>query len=213
MKIREIILRTSQLAATTAFYTHTLQLPLLRESANSVSFQAGSSVLIFEQSDTIASPVYHVAFNIPQNRLPEAIQWLQGATTLLPVTGNSPISDFPHWNAHAVYFYDNNGNLLELIARHDLKNDAAKWQVECISELGIATATPTRYADELIRDYQLPVFSKQPRLEQFTALGDEEGLLIIVAEERNWYPTAIPARHFPASITIEYNGNVTTLSV
>jgi len=213
MKIREITLNTSQLAATTAFYTHTLQLPVIRESANSVSFQAGSSVLTFEQSDTVASPVYHVAFNIPQNRLPEAIQWLQATTTLLPVTPDSAVADFPHWNAHAVYFYDNNGNLLELIARHDLKNEAEKWQIAGISEIGIATPTPTRYADELIRDYQLPVFAKQPRLEQFTALGDDEGLLIIVAEARNWYPTAIPAQHFPARVTIEYNGNVHTLSV
>jgi hypothetical protein len=30
------------------------------------------------------------------------------------------MATFGNWNAQAVYFYDNNANLLELIALHDL---------------------------------------------------------------------------------------------
>ena len=32
--------------------------------------------------------------------------------------------DFSHWNAHSVFFYDPAGNVVEYIARHDLKNAA-----------------------------------------------------------------------------------------
>jgi hypothetical protein len=60
--------------------------------------------------------VLHFTFNIPHNQLDAAISWLQQFTSLLPVPGNGHIATFESWNAHAVYFYDNNGNLLELIA-------------------------------------------------------------------------------------------------
>ena len=213
MKIREIILSTHNLTATTTFYTQSLQLPVISESSRHISLQAGSSILTFEQQETATAPVYHVAFNIPHNQLPEAIQWLQTFTTLIPVTGSSHIADFSNWDAQAVYFYDNNGNLLELIARHGLENESAKLYIDSISELGVVTTDPTGYADRLISTYGLPVFSRQPRLEQFTALGDDNGLLIIVAAGRNWFPTNVPAQYFPAVITIENNGNATTLSL
>lgn len=213
MKIREIILGTHHIAATAAFYTRSLQLPVISESSRHISLQAGSSILTFEEQATATAPVYHIAFNIPHNQLPEAIQWIQTFTTLLPVTNNSPIADFSNWNAHAIYFYDNNGNLLELIARHELANESQQLYIDCISELGLVTTDPTVYADRLINDHGLPVFSRQPRLEQFTALGDDNGLLIIVKAERNWFPTTVPAQYFPVTITLENNGNATTLSL
>lgn len=213
MKIREIILGTHHLSATAAFYTHSLQLPVISEGGRHISLQAGSSILTFEQQETATAPIYHIAFNIPHNQLSEAIQWLQTFTALLPVTSNSHIADFSNWDAHAVYFYDNNGNLLELIARHGLENESTQLHIECISELGVVTTDPTAYADQLINTYRLPVFSRQPRLEQFTALGDDNGLLIIVKAGRNWFPTTVPAQYFPATITLENNGNATTLSL
>ena len=213
MKIREIILGTHNITATAAFYIHSLQLPVIGEGARHISLQAGSSILTFEQQETATAPVYHVAFNIPHNQLQEAIQWLQTFTTLLPVTDNSHIAGFSNWNAHAVYFYDNNGNLLELIARHGLENESTQLYIDCISELGAVTEAPTDYADRLISTYGLTVFSRQPRLEQFTALGDDNGLLIIVKAGRNWFPTSVPAQYFPATITLENNGNTITLSL
>jgi len=213
MKIREIILGTHNITATAVFYTQSLQLPVISEGGRHISLQAGSSILTFEQQETATPPIYHIAFNIPHNQLQEAIQWLQNFTTLLPVTDSSHIADFSNWNAHAVYFYDNNGNLLELIARHGLENASAQLHIDCISELGVVTENPTAYADQLISRYGLTVFSRQPRLEQFTALGDDNGLLIIVKEGRNWFPTSVPAQYFPATITLENNGNATTLSL
>jgi catechol-2,3-dioxygenase len=211
MTIKEISLITNDINGTTTFYTTNLQLPILYQSVNRISFQAGASVLTYEQQTTTTQPVYHFAFNIPHNQLDAAINWLQQFTTLLPVPDNSYIANFESWNANAVYFYDNNGNLLELIARHDLKNDADLLSVSGISEIGIVTASVPEYADQIISMYKLPVFAKQPRMELFTALGDDNGLLIIAAKSRNWFPSQIPAQPFPARVTIENNGETNTL--
>lgn len=213
MNIKEINLYTNDIAATTTFYTTKLQLPILRQSSNSISFQAGASVLTFEQQTTILHPVYHFAFNITPDFLEDAISWLQQITHLLPVTDNNYIATFDNWNAQAVYFYDNNGNLLELIARHDLPKEATNFAITGISEIGIAAAAVPEYADQLIDTWHLPVFAKQPRMEAFTALGDDHGLLIIAAQGRNWFPTQIPAQPFPATVTIEYNGETNSFAL
>jgi hypothetical protein len=34
-------------------------------------------------------------------------------------------------------------------------------------------------------------------------LGDDEGLFIIVTENRNWYPTNKPSAIFPLEVTVE----------
>ena len=34
------------------------------------------------------------------------------------------IVDYSHWNAHSIFFLDPGGNVVEYIARHDLKNGA-----------------------------------------------------------------------------------------
>lgn len=213
MNIKEISIYTNDIVQTTAFYTTKLQLPILRQSSNSISFQAGTSVLTFEQQTAITHPVYHFAFNITPDLLEEAIAWLQQITTLLPVTADSHIATFDNWNAHAVYFFDNNGNLLELIARHDLPKEANTLTIINISEIGIAAAAVPAYADQLISTWHLPVFAKQPRMEAFTALGDDNGLLIIAAQGRNWFPTQIPAQPFPATVTIEHNGETNTFAL
>jgi hypothetical protein len=67
------------------------------------------------------------------------------------------------------------------------------------------------YADQIICTYKLPVFAKQPGMELFTAPGDDNGLLIIAAESRNWFPAQKPAQPFPGTVTIENNGETNIL--
>ena len=43
--------------------------------------------------------------------------------------------------------------------------------------------------------YSLSYFDKQPPLPKFRAMGDDEGLFVIVPEHRNWYPTDKPSGH------------------
>lgn len=203
MKIREIKLATNELNQTVSFYTQTLGFAIVQRTDHHVSFQAGTSILTFIADNSCTQPIYHFAFNIPHNQLSEGIDWLTKRVPLLPVTQETHIAGFKNWNANAVYFTDNNGNLLEFIARHDLNNSShevfSAASVQCISEIGIAVQCVPAYAAGLDVGY----FSKQPPQEKFAALGDDEGLLILAEENRNWFPTNIPAGRFPLEIAFD----------
>lgn len=203
MKIKEIKIATNDLTQTVSFYTQALELTIDQRSDNSVSFKAGDSTLTFVENSNCNKPIYHFAFNIPHNQLSEAMDWLAGRVSLLPVTPESHIAAFKQWNANAVYFTDTNGNLLEFIARHDLNNERntafSGSSIECISEIGIAVESVPGYIAQLEVDY----FAKQPPQEKFAALGDDNGLLIIAEENRNWFPTDIPAGRFPMEVDFD----------
>ncbi|MVT12621.1 VOC family protein [Chitinophaga tropicalis] len=210
MRIKRIELLTNDIIQTKLFYTRTLQFSIQYETNNSISFKTGASILTFRQDNSILSPVYHFAFNIPHNQLEEAIIWMTGKAELLSVTSESKTADFSHWNANAVYFSDNSGNILELIARHDLDNGSdtpfSSDSIQCISEIGIAVDNVPLFMDCAIKDHGLNIFSKQQPQEKFAALGDDNGLLIIAETDRNWFPTSVPARKFPTGIVLG-NGN------
>lgn len=201
MKIKEIKLATNDLSQTVSFYTQTLGLTILQQTDKDVRLIAGASILTFTQNSTTTKPIYHFAFNIPHNQLAEATDWLLGQNIpLLPVTPDTNIADFSNWNANAIYFHDNNGNLLEFIARHDLNNNSntpfSAASIQCISEIGLAVPNVPAYTAQL----DVTFYTKQPPLEKFAALGDDEGLLIIAEEKRNWFPTNIPAEQFPLEV-------------
>eukprot|EP01133_Synstelium_polycarpum_P012536 gene12536-14715_t len=206
MDIQEIKIETKALEATLSFYTELLGLELLYKSKERICISAGTSVLTFIKSKGPEHPVYHIAFNIPPGQLQQSIDWLHGKADLLPVTESNVVAAFENWNANAVYFLDNNGNLLEFIARHDLSvasdEPFSGHSILCISEIGVVTEQVPQLANRLMSTYGLPVFSKQPRADNFTALGDDSGLLILVENRRNWFPTKIPAEKFPLSILI-----------
>ena len=125
---------------------------------------------------------------------------------------NGIIANFESWNAKAIYFYDNNNNIVEFIARHDLNNATEKpfdtSIIESISEIGIVTEKPIELAENLIESSGLYYFDKSTKNEQFAALGNDNGLFIIVETNRKWYPTEHKAeRHF-CRVNIEIDGNI-----
>lgn len=207
MDIKEIILRTASLHETADFYGQKLGFKQVYRDAATLKYAAGTSILSFTEDVNCGQPVYHFAFNIPENQLEQAIAWADGKLNLIPVTAESVVAGFEHWNADAIYFYDNNGNLLEFIARHDLENIStvrfSAGSVLCISEIGIVCEAVSSFADELMDNYQLPVFSKQPRQDNFTVMGDDHGLLILVEQGRNWFPSKVPAGRFPMEIYLD----------
>jgi catechol-2,3-dioxygenase len=217
MEIQELILQTKNLAATISFYKDILDMQVLTKADNYVRFAAGNSILTFQESDLLHNPVYHFAFNIPENQITEAIKWTMCRVELLPVTETSKIADYKQWNAHAIYFQDNNGNVLEFIARHDLRNtslnDFSAAAIQCISEIGLVTAEVPEYTDQLMGSYALSLFSKQPRQENFAALGDDHGLFIIVGNERCWFPTAIRSEKYPLKIIFSNGGSSDHLKI
>ena len=211
MKILEIEIQTDNIKETETFYSEILGLQLVNKNQNSISFKAGQSKLTFIKSDNI-NPKYHFAFNIPNNKLEEAILWAKSRLRLIENDENGIIANFESWNANAIYFYDNNNNIVEFIARFDLENSTEKpfdiSVIESISEIGIVTDKPLDLAETLIESYNLVYFNKSKKSEKFAALGNDNGLFIIVETNRKWYPTEQKAKKYFSRIKIEVDSLV-----
>lgn len=206
MKIKNITLETTDIKGTITFYTKILGLDLIKFNENSAIIKIGESTLSFIKNDSQEKPIYHFAFNIPSNKLFEAIEWSKDKLELIKENEDIIISNFEKWNANSVYFYDNNGNLLEFIARKDINNNSIEPfganQILNISEIGIVVEKPDEYGKYLIEKYNLHLFEKNDNNSIFTAIGDDEGLLIIVIMKRNWYPTQISSKSYKTEIEL-----------
>lgn len=215
MKLDQIEIKTNDIQKTKAFYETVFGLFILENDEKSITFQAGTSILKFIE-DSQFNSVYHFAFNIPENQLEEAILWCKNKVDLIVLEDKSVITHFENWNAHSVYFFDHNDNLLEFIARHDLNNEQVgefnSASILNISEIGIVTESPLKLGNQLIEEHGLHFFSQNTNTEKFAAIGDHEGLLILVQPNRNWYPTQIPSESNPIRVSIENNENLIELS-
>ena len=125
MNILEIQLLSTDIIQTKKFYHDILGIKILHTDDSSIKFSAGLSTLVFRKTYK-ENPFYHFAFNIPANKFEEAHTWASQRVQLLPITPGNTIADFKSWNAKAFYFYDNNQNIVEFIARFDLDNNSDK---------------------------------------------------------------------------------------
>ena len=204
MQLREISLQTKNVSAVYNFYASVLGLPVFEDSKR-MTVTAGSTTLHFDAAID-SEPYYHFAFNIPSTKIEEAARWLLGKVELLWIDEyQSEIAEFTTWNARSVYFFDAAGNIVEFIARADLNDHPAEAfsaaQIRSASEIGLVFPAEQfeEKVNELMQRFQLKYFSKQPPMKHFRALGDDEGVFIVVPEKRNWYPTNIAGGIFPGS--------------
>lgn len=203
MKIVELQLETHCLPELKKFYTEILELPLLEERKRSFSFQAGTTKIKFYKAEPSEKPFYHFAFNIPENRFKEAKMWLSGRTALIEKDGRDEFK-FESWNADALYFYDPAGNIVEFIARHSLANRSdEKFSAKSIlgvSEIGYVVEDVRLFSKHIKEELNLELFDGDER--QFAAVGDEEGLLIVVPIDRGWFPVDKPAEIHPVTVDV-----------
>lgn len=217
MNIDNIEISTTELDATKDFYENILNLPIIESDSKSISIKIGSSILKFVKSIEKRTSIYHLAFNIPENKLSEVIKWCKNRVELIKKEDAVLVADFETWNANAVYFYDNNKNLLEFISRKDLNNSETEIfnskQILNISEIGIVKENPLEFGNLLIEKFGLNLFKKNQNSELFTAIGDDNGLLIIVKANRNWYPTEIPAKSNWTKIKLTNNDQSSIIEI
>ena len=111
---KAVTLFTNQLNELKSFYQNILEMPLIKDGADSFTLRIGSSTLTFKASHLPAA--YHFAFNIPGTHMAEAKKWLQERVELNREDGNDEIY-YKSFDADAVYFDDPAGNVVEFIGR------------------------------------------------------------------------------------------------
>ena len=190
------LLSGAPLSAMRAFYAKTLDLRIMEERADRFTVEAGETRLTFVASsatETGRAPFYHFAFNIPENKILKALEWQKARTPLLPIPERNraagypaEVVDYSHWNAHSIFFLDPAGNVVEYIARHDLKNgDTAPFgwsDILYASEIGIVVDDVVSTAAKVSQ--VAAVTQYKGGSDQFTAVGDEYGLLLIMKRGR-----------------------------
>ena len=206
MIIKELSLYTNLIEELKEFYTQALELVLIKEDESSFAVSCRDSVLVFTITNDIKDPFYHFAFNIPENRFSHAKEWISRKTELIKLEGDDEF-DFRSWNAHSLYFYDPSGNIVELIARHNLNNasdeEFSGKSILSVSEAGFPVEDVDKFFSEVNKEFKIPLFSGDRSA--FCAAGDDSGLFIIVSKGRKWFPDCGVAEIFPLLITISSN--------
>ena len=188
--IREVHLQTAvEIELLVSFYSDTLGFKTLKKNVNQCSFQIGQSILKFDRCNTDDQPHYHFAFNIAEKKIKSAASWMNSKSieiisppdhlTQVPEY-NRDIVYFRHWDAHAIFFYDPAGNVVEFIARHTLPDEGEAAfsikDVHFISEIAFVADDVPALSDEIANSCGIAPYSSQSA--EFAALGSERGLVL-----------------------------------
>ena len=215
--IREIeLLSGVSLAELKAFYSGRLGLVARHDSPERLTLQAGATNLTFVPAGRAdARPFYHFAFNIPENKILDALRWQQERSPMLPIPPRNraagypaSVVDYSHWNAHSVFFLDPAGNVVEYIARHDLANAApgpfTERDILHASEIAFVV-DDVRSGASAVRDVGA-LAQYRGGDDNFMAIGDEHGLLLVMRRGRilnfDSSSTEKAAGIFPTQVTI-----------
>lgn len=193
-RIRRLeLLSSAALAEMKDFYHGSLGLRVAAEGPERLTIDAGQTRLTFTKAAAGERPFYHFAFNIPENKVLAAHRWQKKRTPLLPIPKSlrdpkypDDVVNYSHWNAHSLFFFDPAGNVVEYIARHDLKNaaggDFGSADILYASEIAFVVddvATAAAKLTEVAGAGQYKGAS-----DQFAAVGDEYGLLLVMKRGR-----------------------------
>jgi catechol-2,3-dioxygenase len=207
MEIKELKIYSSKIKEQADFYSKVLGLSVIKLTEDNVLLEFGKSILNIEfKAETTA---YHFAINIPSNKEYEALEWLKSRVGILKEEGNE-IQDFDFWNAKAIYFYDKDKNIVELIARKNLNNLSNQKfdsnQFLQISEIGLPTLNIENEFKQLKSLTGIEIFDGG--FERFCAIGDENGLFICINKKvKYWYPTNDKAFSSEFEIRLLEKGN------
>ncbi|MBF4608541.1 hypothetical protein [Curtobacterium sp. VKM Ac-1393] len=196
MDIRQVQLATRSLDDTARFWER-LGCPVDRAD-ESVEVHVGLTRLVFRDLPEMTGAL-HLAITIPTGTFDDAVAWIAGvATVLVDADGRDEFDGPPNWNSRSVYFEGPDRQLLELIERRDLAAStsaapapaparAGAVPLVSVSEVGIAVPDVLG-AVETLRHAGLEAYANPP-VEGFAAVGDVDGLVILVSPDRRWFPT------------------------
>ncbi|MFJ5713073.1 VOC family protein [Neobacillus sp. NPDC093127] len=209
MILEQLILETNQIAELKHFYKYVLDLQVPEESWNSFIIKVGFTQLMFTETKHNNEPFYHFAINIPSNKLEKAKAWITERGVELNIEDDKDEVFFQSWNANSIYFEDPAGNIVELIARHNLPNAReGKFTSDDmlnVSEIGIAREQVLPLV-RVLNEKGIPSWREED--EDFTPVGNEEGLIIVVKRGRPWYFSSKNAEIYPVTLFIKEVGEL-----
>ncbi len=200
--ITSVELAVTDPATTADWYADVLGLPGAEGSVAAgdgvAAVTVGSSVLRLTTAHQPPRGHHHLAFTIPADSIHAAHAWLVQRVEVMTVDGSDIVAGSPEWDSESVYFPGPDGSILELIARHrspPAERDTATHtpvpftpgSLLSISEVGIPVADVPATVEELGSVLGLTPFDEPGQW--FAAVGDDDGLLIVVQSARTWFPT------------------------
>jgi hypothetical protein len=180
------------------FYGGELGLPL-----DGDAILVGETRLRFRVED--GGAFYHFALLVPGDRFEALLAWAQERVELL-----GGVFDFENWNAHAVYFHDPAGNIVELIAHHGLEESGregafAATELLGFSELGVVGDRPSLLLE--LEGLGLHLWDGAIEGRDRLAFVGERGRTFILAPiGRGWLPTDRPAEPHPVEARFRLDG-------
>jgi catechol 2,3-dioxygenase-like lactoylglutathione lyase family enzyme len=185
--LREIRLASERLDEQRALYAGAFGLPAT-DADGVLAVGIGDARLVLVPGEPTPQ---HFAIRIPSTAYADALGWLGERVDLLTGDDGGRAFAFPDWNADSAYFADPDGNIVELIAHHDLPEPYAPpfgpAALLGICEAGMPVADVGAFLDELERRTGARRWSGNR--ETFAAAGTKAGSLIVVQCGRVWYPT------------------------
>ncbi|MFB4166915.1 VOC family protein [Virgibacillus sp. JSM 102003] len=214
MEIKSVTLYTESIKEMRKFYVDCFGFPLIKESENSFRIVVGSSELEFTSEHVNGKPYYHFAFNIPSNKFDEAKSWVRERVSL-NVEDSEDEADFSHFPAHALYFNDPAGNIVEFISRYSISEEmvepfsAAKGVLN-ISEIGLTVDNVIDAGEKLI-DIGIQERDNQPlNSTSLNFMGDNsKGIFILLTQpERRWIFSDKLSAIYPLEIITTNNDRI-----
>lgn len=213
MEIKTVVLQTKDILKMKKFYGKTLGFRLIKEDKTSFRLAIGTSELEFTSEQVEENPYYHFACNIPANKFIEAKAWTKERVAL--AVENEKDEVYYHYlDAHAFYFYDPAGNIVELISRHSVaENCIAPFTVTSIlkiSEISL-TVDDALSVSEKLKDIDVMERDKGPITKNsLNFMGERKnGVFILLTEPgRRWFFSDKTSVIHPLEIILNNNRKI-----
>ena len=196
MRILNVSITVLDLSKAVKFYREVLLLPV-EATPDSADVTIGSSRLTLRAGERFEG-VHHLAFGILPSEFELAHDWLDRRVPLLQADGSEIILGSDDWKSRSLYFLGPEGIILEFIARDADASTASPRgenpQMLSISEVGIGVEDVQDTVATLSEELAIPNFYDCSST--FASMGSHDGLLIVVQQDRLWYPDKVskPAR-------------------
>lgn len=212
MKILNVSITVCDVAKAAQFYRDILLLPV-DVTPTGAEVVIGSSRLTLTAGGSFEG-VHHLAFGILPAEFELAHEWLARRVSLLQAGSSDVFFGGDDWKSRSLYFLGPEGIILEFIARDADASTASSNgetpQMLSISEVGIGVDDVLDTVATLSEELAIPTFYDYSNT--FASMGSDDGLLIVVNQERLWFPNKIsqPARG-PLTVQIESPTRKSTL--